>query len=169
MLVRDLLTPLSAPTACSSTYIVSVAWHLVQYLDRKGSSPPPSPRAAAGDETAVSVGQAKGYLGRVEAACLLEAAMSCSPYNHNLKVGGWFSSSLHRARRAPTPLAVLIILACRKPPLFVSFLLLIEGEGAPRLARLPPPHPRLAFRTSGGSCRISREACLPVAACTECT
>ena len=36
----------------------------------------------------VSPGQAaKGYLGRVEAACLLEAAMSCSPYNHNLKVG----------------------------------------------------------------------------------
>lgn len=31
---------------------------------------------------------AKGYLGRVEVACLLEAAMSCSPYNHHLKVCG---------------------------------------------------------------------------------
>lgn len=30
--------------------------------------------------------EAKGYLARVEAACLLEAAISCSPYNHHMKI-----------------------------------------------------------------------------------
>lgn len=30
--------------------------------------------------------EAKAYLGKVEAACLLEAAISCSPYNHHMKI-----------------------------------------------------------------------------------
>ncbi|CAN0181403.1 unnamed protein product, partial [Ectocarpus fasciculatus] len=47
-------------------------------------------QASGGDADGGRPGQAKstskGYLGRVEAVCLLEAAMSCSPYNHHLKV-----------------------------------------------------------------------------------
>lgn len=37
----------------------------------------------AGDD---SGREAKAYLGKVEAACLLEAAISCSPYNHHMKI-----------------------------------------------------------------------------------
>ncbi|CAN0474666.1 unnamed protein product, partial [Ectocarpus sp. 12 AP-2014] len=42
--------------------------------------------ASGGDADGGRPDQAKGYLGRVEAVCLLEAAMSCSPYNHHLKI-----------------------------------------------------------------------------------
>lgn len=122
--------------------------------------------AAPGDGTTVSAGQAKGYLGRVEAACLLEAAMSCSPYNHNLKV--CFSVFCPRSGTRPSLLFIVFssggsngferaLFFCSffyNFFNFLPFLVVLLREKLPRdKTRLtpPPPLPRalLAYSASG--------------------
>ncbi|CAN0335730.1 unnamed protein product [Pylaiella littoralis] len=57
---------------------------LCKLYDGAGSATPGGDAVedVGGDQS----GKVKGYLGRVEVACLLEASMSCSPYNQHLKI-----------------------------------------------------------------------------------